>query len=354
MTQANPPLRSNIVRGGPPAGPFGLKERLLAHIEIWRLDLFSYAGLVGVAGALFGSDDPALWRIVGAWLAPTFGWLAAMYGGDYFDRDLDATSKPQRPVPSGRVTARGAFLGMVINVLLGLVVAAVLNPLNVVVVFVTLGLGVAYNASLKSHGVLGNVSRGGVTAMAFVMGTLATDPDLQPELLPLALIFWLHDSGSNVVGAICDREGDREGGYGTFPVRHGDTASLWLMLSFDVAWVSLAIWYPLTLDDVFSPTYAGFLAVAVVMAVVSAGMLFRSPRPIPRLIGLRAHEVLVIERLVLTAGLVATVTSAVVGVLVFLPSAAAALVASVAIMRRSYEPSRHGWRKKAGGHSRVL
>jgi len=32
--------------------------------EIWRLDLFSYAGLAGVAGALLGSDDPALWRVV--------------------------------------------------------------------------------------------------------------------------------------------------------------------------------------------------------------------------------------------------------------------------------------------------
>lgn len=354
MTQANPPLDPKTVRGEPPAQRISARDRVLAHIEIWRLDLFSYAGLVGVAGALLATDDPALWRVFGAWLAPTFGWLAAMYGGDFFDRDLDASSKPQRPVPSGRVSARAAFAGMVINVLLGLIVAAVLNPLNVVVVVITLGLGVAYNAYLKAHGVFGNLTRGGVTAMAFVMGSLATHSELQVELLPIALIFWLHDSGSNVVGAICDREGDREGGYGTFPVRHGDTASLWLMVGFDLSWVGLAVIYPLFLDQVASTTYAVFLGIALVMAVVSAGMLVRGPRPIPRLVGLRSHEILVIERLVLTSALVATATSALVGILLFLPSAAAALVASAAIMRKSYEPSRHGWRKNAAGHSRVL
>ncbi|MGH3309775.1 MAG: UbiA family prenyltransferase [Streptomyces sp.] len=332
----------------------GLKARLLAHVEIWRLDLFSYAGLVGVAGALLATDDPALWRVIGAWLAPTMGWLAAMYGGDFFDRDLDATAKPQRPVPSGRVSARSAFAGMVLCVLLGLVIAAVLNPLNVLVVFITLGLGVSYNAYLKGKGVFGNITRGGVTAMAFVTGTLATHSSLQAELLPIALIFWMHDSGSNVVGAICDREGDREGGCRTFPVRHGDGASLLLMLAFGASWVGLALGYAPTLERVSSLAYGAFLTIAIVMAVISAAMLIRSPRPIPRLTGLRAHELLVIERLVLTSALVATATSVLVGILLFLPSAAAAIVASLAIMRRSYQPDRKGWRKKAAGHSRVL
>lgn len=335
--------------------PLGIRQRLVAHIEIWRLDLFSYAGLVSLAGAFLAADDPSPWRLAGAWAAPTLGWLAAMYGGDFFDRELDATTKPQRPVPSGRVSARTAFAGMVTCVGLGMAVATLLNPLNLAVVLITLGLGVSYSSYFKARGVLGNIVRGGVTAMSFVMGMLATSPGPQLRLLPIALIFWLHDSGSNVVGAICDRDGDRAGGYRTFPVVRGDAAALRLMLGLDVGWAALAVGYPPTLRDRLDAVpYGMFLAVALLMALVSAMMLFRAPRPIPRLASLRAHEILVIERLVLTSGLVAGATSALVGFALFAPSAAAAIAASVAIMRRSYEPSRTGWRKNAAGHSRVL
>jgi geranylgeranylglycerol-phosphate geranylgeranyltransferase len=331
------------------------RDRLVAHIEIWRLDLFSYAGLVSLAGAFLATDDRPLWRLVGAWLAPTLGWLAAMYGGDYFDRDLDATSKPQRPVPSGRVSARAAFAGMWINVFLGTVIAALLNPLNLAVVAITLALGVSYSAYFKARGIFGNLVRGGVTAMSFIMGVLAMRPTQVLSIVPIALVFWLHDSGSNVVGAICDRDGDREGGYRTVPVRYGDAAALKLMLVLDVLWVVLAVGYPVTLGDrVDLVSYALFLGITLIMGFVSVAMLLRAPRPIPRLVSLRAHEILVIERLVLTSAFIAAATSAFVAVMLFIPSAAAALLASIAIMRQSYEPSRDGWHKKAAGHSRIL
>ena len=346
----------------PQLGPTGgdrplrrLRDTLIAHIEIWRLDLFSYAGLVSLAGAFLTTHHRPLWHLIGAWLAPTLGWLAAMYGGDFFDRDLDAISKPQRPVPSGRVSARAAFAGMVISVVSGAVIAALLNPVNLVVVAITLALGVSYSGYFKARGVAGNLVRGGVTAMSFILGTLAMRHTMTLVLLPIAMIFWLHDSGSNVVGAICDRDGDRKGGYRTFPVRHGDAAALVLMLAFDLCWAGLAIGYPLVLDDrLHYVSYSVVLGIALLMGTVSATMLIRASRPIPRLVSLRAHEILVIERLVLTSAFVAGATSMAIAVALFIPSAAAALLASIAIMRRSYEPSRTGWRKKAAGHSRVL
>lgn len=318
-----------------------IRGKAAAHIEIWRLDLFSYTGLVSIAGALLASAHPSPWRLVGTWLAPSLGWVAAMYGGDYFDRDLDTVAKPQRPVPSGRVTPREALTGMITCVLLGGVIAAALNPRNLFVVAAALALGVSYSKFFKARGIWGHVVRGGVTAMAFVHGTLAVHPSLQFRLLPVALVFWLHDSGSNVVGAICDREGDRAGGYRTFPVRYGDTPALWLMLAFDLGWLGLAAGYPLTLPQPFHRlAYMSFLLVAVLMALVPAVMLTAAPRPIPRLTSLRAHEVLVVERLVLTAGFVAARSSPWLAIVLLVPSAGAWLLASVMMMRRSYEPSR--------------
>ena len=322
-----------------------LRERLLAHIEIWRLDLFSYTGLVSVAGALLAwtmtANDPEPLRLVGTWLAPSLGWVAAMYGGDYFDRNLDTVAKPQRPVPSGRVRPAEAMAGMVTCVAAGAIIAMLLNPLNIVVVLAALTLGVSYSKYFKAHGIWGNSVRGGVTAMAFIHGTLAASPTLLPELLPIALVFWLHDSGSNVVGAICDREGDERGGYRTFPVRHGDTAALWLMVAFDIGWLALAVGYPITIGEWFDyAAYLPFLVVATLMAIASAVMLVRAPRPIPRLTSLPAHEVLVVERLVLTSGFIAATTNVLIALVLFVPSAGAWFVASVVMMRRSYEPGR--------------
>ena len=294
-----------------------------------------------MAGALLASGDRPALRLVGAWLAPSLGWVAAMYGGDYFDRELDAVAKPQRPVPSGRVKPWEALAGMVTSVLLGMVIAVLLNPFNFVVVVVALVLGVSYSKYFKAHGVWGHVVRGGVTAMAFINGTLATSPAVSARLLPVALLFWLHDSGSNVVGAICDRDGDRAGGYRTFPVRHGDSASLWLMFGFDVGWLALAAASPAIIATHFSVgRYVPFLAVAAVMGLVSGLMLVRAHRPVARLTALRAHEVLVVERLVLAAGFVAAASTVWIAIALLIPSAGAWFLASVLMMRRSYEPSR--------------
>src|SRR5262245_12523614 len=327
------------------AAPARLKVRLGAHVEMWRPDLSTYAGLVGLSGAVLAGPGlaggaPSPWRLIGAWLAPTLGWAAAMYGGDYFDRDLDAVAKPQRPIPSGRMTAGEALGGMIICISLGAVVAVVLNPLNLAVVAATTVIGIAYSKYLKARGVWGNLIRGGVTAMAFMLGVLAVR-DLPPAaLLPIAMVFWLHDSGSNVVGAICDRDSDRKGGYLTFPVRRGDRASLWLLIAFDVAWLALATGYPFVLEEFNVAAYLPYLAVAAALGLTTLVLLWRSEKPIPRMSALRAHEYLVVGRLFLAAAFVSGAANPWLAAALLLPSAGATLLASLAMMRRRYEPSR--------------
>jgi 4-hydroxybenzoate polyprenyltransferase/geranylgeranylglycerol-phosphate geranylgeranyltransferase len=151
-----------------------------------------------------------------------------------------------------------------------------------------------------------------------------------------------------VVGAICDRDGDRAGGYRTVPVRYGDRVALWLLVAFDAGWVALAALYPTTAVHGFHTVpYLPFLAVALVMGTVTVVKLFRAPRPIPRLAALRAHEILVVERLVLAAGLVAAAASVVLALALLIPAAGATVAASVGLMRSRYEPTRARARRKA-------
>src|SRR5690349_13960229 len=83
----------------------------------------AYAALVSLAGSMVVGPQPThrsrkTWQ---AALVTMCGWLAAHYLGDYFDRDLDALSKPGRPLPSGRVSPREAIGGAVTLIGVGLV-----------------------------------------------------------------------------------------------------------------------------------------------------------------------------------------------------------------------------------------
>lgn len=317
------------------------RDTLLTHVEAARPDLAFYSGLVGIAGAVVAADSWTVWQLLGAWAAPMAGWFAAMYGGDYFDRDLDKLTKSQRPVPSGRMSARTALAGMVVWALLGAAIAVALTPVNLVMVVLAWAFGLAYSKYLKARGVWGNLSRGAITMCAFGVDVFAVTDSPPWALLLIAMVFWLHDAASNVVGAVCDAEGDRRGGCGTFPVRHGETASFWLMGLLHLAWFALACLVPAALGF-DAGAYVPLLAVAALMTLFSVALLLRVPRPVPREVALRSHEVLVVERLVLAAAMIAATAGLGLGAGLLVPFVVATIAASL-LMRGSYEPSRR-WR----------
>jgi 4-hydroxybenzoate polyprenyltransferase len=97
------------------------------------------AGLVlsGASGASGASDPGAavaschagsdpLERAPALALALSLFYVGGMYLNDYFDRDLDARERPERPIPSGQVRARTVLLAGVSLLLAGEAVVATL------------------------------------------------------------------------------------------------------------------------------------------------------------------------------------------------------------------------------------
>ncbi|MFG2525977.1 UbiA family prenyltransferase [Streptomyces sp. NPDC048527] len=308
-----------------------------AHLETWRPYTLAYPGLVGLAGVAADAGVPAAaggghtaLEVLAAWLCPTLGWLGGHYLGDYFDRDLDAIGKPQRPIPSGRLspgTARACGLGAVLAA--ALVALAVNWPVVVGVVLASAGI-VAYSRLLKGRGILGNAVRGLLTALAVVFGAAVAAPPRQLpswHVLPVAFAFLLHDTASNLVGTLRDVDADREGGYRTVPVVRGLDAATRIAAVLYAASVAAVIPYALTAAH---PVTGAILVVAAVVAGAWAYLsLLRTPRPGPRL-ALRSHAVLVGERLVLAAAVIASDWGALPALLLLLP----VLTASLLIQRR--------------------
>lgn len=288
--------------------------RMRAHLETWRPYTLWYPGLVGLAGGALAAGPHHPWRLAAAWAAPTVGWLGAHYLGDYFDRELDGQAKPHRPIPSGRLSERtAAACGF--GCFLALALLAVATGWATTGVALAGALGViGYSRWLKARGGFGNAVRGGLGAVALLYGALAAGVALASwqlaALMLLMAAFWLHDTMSNLVGTLRDIPGDGAAGYRTMPVNRGTrfavrTAVLLYAAALTAALAAGAVvlaWAPAR-----SPgAPAGYLASLPIVAVaggIALIPLLRGRETVPPHTALRAHSVLVVER-VLLAGAV--------------------------------------------------
>ncbi|MFL6162125.1 MAG: UbiA family prenyltransferase [Jatrophihabitantaceae bacterium] len=286
----------------------GLGRALRAHVETWRPYTLWYVGLVGLGGAALIAGPHQPWRLAGAWAAPTLGWLGGHYLGDYFDRELDAGSKPHRPIPSGRLSPRtallcgaGCFVALAVLAIAGgwaTTVAALLGAFGIV----------AYSRWLKARGVAGNLIRGALGAVALLYGAAAVDrwppAGTAVALLALALAFWLHDTTSNLVGTLRDIDGDRAGGYATLPVRHGAEFAVRTVLGLYGAAICAALVGGLLAGRGNRLGYLLSLLAVLAIGAFALAPLVAHRRSMPVPVALRAHAMLVLERVVLAAAVV--------------------------------------------------
>jgi len=285
---------------------------LRAHVETWRPYTLWYVGLVGLGGAALVGGAHHPWRLAAAWAAPTAGWIGGHYLGDYFDRELDAGSKPHRPIPSGRLAAGTAlWCGCgCFAVLAGLAAAGGWATTSVAVAG-ALGI-VAYSRWFKARGAAGNLVRGALGAVALFYGAAAAG--LRPAaglpasptiaaLLALVTAFWLHDTASNLVGTLRDIDGDRAGGYQTLPVLRGTPFAVAAVLALYTAAIAAALAGGL-LAGRGQADFLVTLVLAAATGVAAVAPLVAHRARMPVVVALRAHSVLVIERVVLASAVV--------------------------------------------------
>lgn len=279
-----------------------LVRTLDAHLRTWRPYTIWYPGLVGLAGAVLAAEPHANRGLFAAWFVPTAIWTAAHYLGDYLDRDLDAISKPQRPIPSGRMRPRTALACGALLAAAACVAALVCNWRTILLLAVGIGGALAYNGLFKARGLWGNIVRGALTGAAFAFGTMMAVPVPPTELLPFVAVFWAHDAASNLVGTLRDVAGDREGGYATFAVRRGlRTAGRTAAALYGLAVATAAVGLLAVPRD-----RAPYLLVVLLAAVVGCGafrLVLAPGHTLTPRVALRAHEVLVAERLILADAL---------------------------------------------------
>jgi len=309
--------------------------KALAHLEMTRPYTMFHSGLVAVAGyELAAQGQTVVWRVVLAALVTMCGWEAGLYAGDYYDRDIDARSKPLRPVPSGRVSAREAFLTMVGLIVAGCLCALALGVGNLVLAILTTVCGIAYSKIFKSRAILGNFDRGVLGVCAVLFGALAGGDVLRPAVLLLAALVFFHDAATNLVGAVRDVDGDRDAGCATVPVVYGVARSVDIAAVLALCWIVIGC----ALIIVVRP---GGLALALFIAAVALAARVYAPlwatrATVSRPRALSAHKYLVVERLVLMSAFIAAYAPAAMA-LGLLAATLAASIGSQILLRDRHE-----------------
>jgi 4-hydroxybenzoate polyprenyltransferase/geranylgeranylglycerol-phosphate geranylgeranyltransferase len=228
----------------------------------------------------------------------------------------------------------------------GYLAALVLGIANFVLAVLTTVFGLAYAKIFKGQAILGNFDRGVLGVCAVLFGAFTGGNPWQGSVLLLAAMVFFHDSATNLVGAMRDVDGDRAGGYATVPVVYGLATAVRITGLMAVAWLALGA----SLMVLLRPNYfaAGLFAAGVLLAVGVYGDLWRARHRVKRAGALRAHKVLVLERLLLMSGIIAAFAPAVVTFALLGTSVTATLVSQAVLRNRGEQEKlalwRNGWK----------
>jgi geranylgeranylglycerol-phosphate geranylgeranyltransferase len=217
--------------------------------------------------------------LISAFLAAAFATAGGNAMNDYFDQRIDRINRPDRPIPSGRITASRALTTAQVFFVVSIILTVFLNPYCLLLVGLNLLVLILYTWEVKRHGLVGNLSIGYLVGSTFLFGGLATayfraGPLIPNELLVLVLMAFLSTVGRELIKAIEDMKGDRKLGFKTFPIRHGASKAAALAVVFIGAVIVIS---PLPyLFGIFGWQYLTLVSFSIAAFLVGAGIILRS------------------------------------------------------------------------------
>ena len=179
---------------------------------------------------------------------------------DYNDRETDKENHPERPIPSGSISAdtasvcAQALLGSGLLILL----FALENKMPFVIALIGIMLLIAYENGLKAAGISGNITVGLMSGAIFLFAGMAVnDPGPTLWMFGLAVLATIT---REIIKDIQDLEGDRD--RRTLPASIGIENSMTVAILFLLIAIGLSYTAMDQFDDMASNTYLGGITLA--------------------------------------------------------------------------------------------
>ena len=209
----------------------GTAERVRGLVELTRPVNAVAAGALTFIGAFVavGSSLPTV-PVLAAVVATVLATGAGNAINDYFDREIDRINAPDRPIPRGAVSPKGALVFSVALFLVAVALVLTLLPLLAIgiAVFNLLAL-ITYTEVFKGLPGVGNALVAYLGGSTFLFGTAAVwpvDTTVLASVVVLFLLAALSTLAREVIKDVEDVAGDREEGLNTLPIAVGERRAL--------------------------------------------------------------------------------------------------------------------------------
>ena len=232
-------------------------------------------GFAVIVGA-FVSKPPAVppTQLALGFFTGFFVCAYSMVVNDVYDLDVDRVNRPDRPIPSGRVSVKDASILSYAALAVGLGCAALsLNILAIVIAVAYAFLSWLYNSRAKKTGLAGNLIVASSLANPFIYGGAVAGGSIGGSLLlMMALTAFFSGVGREVVKAMADVEGDAKREVNSVARSRGLRSAAYVGAAFFLLAV-LTSWVPLlaglangvyTVGVVLPDAMFVYLAVAIV------------------------------------------------------------------------------------------
>ena len=179
---------------------------------------------------------------------------------DYNDRETDRENHPERPIPSGSISADTASVYAQALLGLGLLILlfALENKMPFVIALIGILLLTAYENGLKAAGISGNITVGLMSGAVFLFAGMAVnDPGPTLWMFGLAVLATIT---REIIKDIQDLEGDRD--RRTLPASIGIENSMRVAILFLLIAIGLSYTAMDQFEDVASNAYLGGITLA--------------------------------------------------------------------------------------------
>ena len=231
-------------------------------------------GLMSVFAVFIGA------LIAGAPIEPRTGLLLGFVsvflisgGGmainDYFDAEIDKLNRPDRPIPSGKMSKNAAIFYSAVLFVLGVAASYMISFDALIVAAVSSALLIAYAAQLKKTILVGNLVISGLVGLTFVYGGIIFSNYI--PVLPLALLAFLSNTAREIYKTVDDALGDQKYNVNSLAIKIGVTN----------ARIAANIFLIVAVIFSFVPYFLGLLGVPYLFFVIIADIVFMAATVAP-------------------------------------------------------------------------
>ena len=218
--------------------------------------------------------------IILAMIAVFFETAAGNVINDYFDYNIDLINKPERPIPSGRISLKtGRNYGYLLfnaGTICGFLISYITsNWIPFAIVLIADVILYLYAYKLKTTPLIGNLTVGFMTGFGFVFaGFSINNPSIIITSIYLGFFAFVMTTAREIVKDIEDIEGDKADGARTLPILIGEKKPAILAAILIV--LDSALCPILYFNHIFGILYLPVIAIAVILFLYCAISILKS------------------------------------------------------------------------------